>query len=86
MEHINPDFCMPYGSEDGKIRWRGYGIESITTFLDDVIDLIEGRMDLEELQIQRPSFQEALVSTMVIEAAHKSLNEQSTWQEYNNLK
>ena len=52
----NPDFCMPYGSEDGKIRWRGYGIESITTFLDDVIDLIEGRMDLEELQIQRPSF------------------------------
>ena len=81
VEHINPDFCMPYGSEDGKIRWRGYGIESITTFLDDVIDLIEGRKDLEELQIQRPSFQEALVSTMVIEAAHKSLNEQSTWQE-----
>ncbi len=81
VEHINPDFCMPYGSEDGKIRWRGYGIESITTFLDDVIDLIEGRKELEELQIQRPSFQEALVSTMVIEAAHKSLNEQSTWQE-----
>ena len=25
VEHINPDFCMPYGSEDGKIRWRGYG-------------------------------------------------------------
>jgi len=80
VEHINPDFCMPYGSEEGKIRWRGYGIESITTFLNDVIDLEDGHKDLEELQIQRPSFQEALVSTMVVEAAHKSLKEQSTWQ------
>tara|TARA_Y100001935_G_scaffold49952_1_gene41609 strand:+ start:10633 stop:11808 length:1176 start_codon:yes stop_codon:yes gene_type:complete len=80
VEHINPDFCMPYGSENGKIQWRGYGIESITTFLDDVIALEEGQKDLEELQVQRPSFQEALVSTMVLEAAHKSLAEQSTWQ------
>lgn len=80
VEHINPDFCMPYGSEDGKIHWRGYGIDSITTFLDDVIALLDGRKDLGELLIQRPSFQEALVSTMVVEAAHKSLNEQSTWQ------
>ena len=80
VEHINPDFCMPYGSENGKIQWRGYGIESITTFLDDVIALEEGQKDLEELQVQRPSFQEALVSTMVLEAAHKSLAEQSAWQ------
>ena len=47
---------------------------------DDVIALLDGRKDLGELLIQRPSFQEALVSTMVVEAAHKSLNEQSTWQ------
>ncbi|MDC0509318.1 Gfo/Idh/MocA family oxidoreductase [Gammaproteobacteria bacterium] len=81
VEHVNPDFCMPYGSKDGNIHWRGYGIESITTFLNDLIDLEDGHKDLGELQIQRPSFQESLVSTMVVEAAHKSLKEQSTWQE-----
>tara|TARA_Y100000768_G_scaffold339592_1_gene282913 strand:- start:1395 stop:2576 length:1182 start_codon:yes stop_codon:yes gene_type:complete len=80
FEHINPDFCMPYGNRDGKIRWRGYGIECITTFLDDVIGLEDGNKNLAQLQTERPSFRESLISTIVIEAAHNSLNEGSKWQ------
>ena len=80
VEHVNPDFCMPYGSEDGKIQWHGYGIESIKTFLNDVVDLGNGHINLSDLQIERPSFQEALISTLVIEAAQESLNQNSSWQ------
>ena len=86
VEHINPDFCMPYGSKDGNIRWRGYGIESITTFLNDVIALKDGLKKLSDLQIERPSFQESLISTMVIEAAHRSLENGSNWQIVETLK
>ena len=74
VEHVNPDFCMPYGSEDGKIQWHGYGIESIKTFLNDIVDLDNGHINLSDLQIERPSFQEALISTLVIEAAQESLS------------
>ena len=80
VEHINPDFCVPYGYLDGNIQWRGYGIESIKTFLNDVISLNKGLKNLSDLQIERPSFQESLISTMVIEAAHRSLKNESEWQ------
>ena len=30
---------MAYGTQDGDVYWHGYGIESITTFLNDVKDL-----------------------------------------------
>ena len=80
VEHLNPDFCMPYGSSDGKIHWRGYGIDSITSFLDDVMALENGCKSLEELLNERPSFQEALISTKVIEAAHESLKSHSSWK------
>ena len=80
VQHINPDFCMPYGVEDGGIHWYGYGIESITTFLNDVLALEENLISLYELQNKRPSFKESLISTKVIEAAHCSLENKSNWQ------
>jgi predicted dehydrogenase len=80
VEHINPDFCMPYGYENGRIQWRGYGIDSITTFLDDVLKLEQNEISLQDLQTKRPSFQESLISTAVIEAAHLSLENDSNWQ------
>ena len=86
IPHINPDFCMPYGTENGKIRWHGYGIESITTFLNDVVALEEDQKSLSELQIERPSFQESLISTIVVEAAHLSLENGSNWQLIESLK
>tara|TARA_Y200000002_G_scaffold380569_1_gene392391 strand:- start:2976 stop:4160 length:1185 start_codon:yes stop_codon:yes gene_type:complete len=80
IEDINPDFCMSYGTTDGNIHWRGYGIDSITKFLDDVNDIENGLKTLEDLQSVRPTFHEALISTMVIESAHKSLKNDSRWE------
>tara|TARA_B100000989_G_C19529102_1_gene468622 strand:- start:3499 stop:4677 length:1179 start_codon:yes stop_codon:yes gene_type:complete len=80
IQHINPDFCMPYGSNTGSICWRGYGIESITTFLNDVISLEQDQVSLSELQTKRPSFEDALISTKVIESAHLSLRNNSNWE------
>ena len=86
VQHINPDFCMPYGSNDGTIHWRGYGIDSITTFINDVIALEDGFKTLSDLQLERPSFKESLISTMVTEAAHFSLENDSKWQIIETLK
>ena len=80
IQHINPDFCMPYGENDGDIYWQGYGIDSITTFIDDVVAINNEKVNLLDLQNTRPSFKESLVSTAVIEAAHISLENDSKWQ------
>ena len=80
IQHINPDFCMPYGENDGGIYWQGYGIDSITTFIDDVVAINNEKVDLLDLQNKRPSFKESLISTAVIEAAHISLENDSKWQ------
>ena len=80
IQHINPDFCMPYGVENGLIEWKGYGIDSIKTFLNDVIDVEENKTLISELQSQRPSFKESIISSAVIEAAHTSLENESIWQ------
>ncbi len=86
VQDINPDFCMSYGTTDGNIRWEGYGIESVRTFINDVVALEEDKISLSDLQSVRPSFQESLISTMVIEAAHLSLKNHSKWQIIDNYK
>ncbi|MDC1475606.1 Gfo/Idh/MocA family oxidoreductase [Gammaproteobacteria bacterium] len=80
VEHINPDFCMPYGENDGSIQWRGYGIDSITTFINDVVAVNDNIKTISDLENVRPSFKESLISTMVTEAAHMSLNNGSKWE------
>ena len=80
IQHINPDFCMPYGENDGDIHWQGYGIDSIKTFIDDVVAINNEKVNLLDLQKKRPSFKESLISTAVIEAAHISLENDSKWQ------
>jgi D-galacturonate reductase len=80
VQHINPDFCMAYGVEDGSMSWQGYGIESITTFLTDVMDIEGNKKSLSDLEFERPSFAQSLLSTMVVEAAHRSLENESQWE------
>ena len=77
---------MQYGTEDGDIHWQGYSIESITTFLNDVVDIVVNQKLISELQTERPSFKESLISTMVVEAAHLSLENESNWQLFESLK
>ena len=80
LQHINPDYCMSYGTENGSINWRGYGIESVKTFLNDVYALEQRQISLSELEKNRPCFKESLISTKVVEAAHESLKNDSNWK------
>ena len=56
VEHINPRLLCAIWLFRRNIQWRGYGIESIKTFLNDVISLNKGLKNLSDLQIERPSF------------------------------
>ena len=80
IEDINPDFCRVYGTIPGKIRWEGYGIESIKTFLKDIILIKKNKSLLKSLDEVRPTFKEALYSTAVLEAANYSLLNNSVWK------
>ncbi len=81
LEVPNPDFCRQYGVKRGEAKWLGYGIESITTFLDDVIAIIDGSMKPSMFEGLRPTFKESLISTSVLESASKSLYNNGNWYE-----
>lgn len=76
----NPDFCQPYGTENSQIRWQGYGIKSISTFLQDVNDIISDNKTPESFEGKRPTFNEAIISTAVIESAGNSLADNGNWK------
>ncbi len=78
-EEINPDFCRMY-QEAGFTKWKGYGIESIKTFIKDTLDLENKKIKKNKLLEIRPSFEESIYSTAVLEAANKSLKKNSSWK------
>ena len=82
LEEPNPDFCRPYRLENGFLTWEGYGIDSINSFLGDVVSLLEGKKTPGDFEGIRPTFSESLFSTAVIEAVEKSLANQSCWQSF----
>ena len=79
IEEPNPDFCSMYGSLNGDVSFQGYGIDSITRFLNDVNLIKLGHLRIEDLELQRPTFKESVVPTVIIEAANKSLGENWRW-------
>jgi predicted dehydrogenase len=81
VEHPNPDYCMDYMDDGGNKVWKGYGIDSIKTFLSDVVNINSNKVDVKSLEAMRPTFSEALISTAVVEAAHTSLLNNSEWQD-----
>ena len=71
---VNPYFSMAYRKEEtGRACYKGYGIESVVRFFDDVVGVVEGRLKVGDLEKIRPSFEICKVSTAVVEAATKSL-------------
>ena len=78
---INPYFCSSYKNSRGLLQWSGYGIDSIIDFLDSASSLISGRIKLEDIPKSKPSFNESIYSTSVLQAAQKSLNSESAWIE-----
>lgn len=85
IDEPNPDFCQFYqtgsNNENKFYDIVGYGPESIITFLNDIINLKEGKTTLDFLNKNRPSIESALVSTQVIDAANTSLKEDGKWVE-----
>ncbi len=79
VEEINPYFSQLYTGASGQPDVHGYGPRCIQQFLQDVKDLIAGRCERRVLLSTRPSFQEALISTAVIEAVNRSLTQGSEW-------
>ena len=79
IEDINPDFCTTYPDANGVTGYQGYGIQSIHTFLQDVMDLNSGRTSLGRLETCRPSFRSSLASTAVVEAVNTSLGHGGQW-------
>ena len=85
LEEPNPDFCQPYRTSDNKSRWQGYGIKSIATFLQDVNDIYKCKITLGSLVGNRPTFEEAVISTAVVETAGKSLAANGNWKSVEGL-
>jgi len=78
IEEPNPYFCSDYGAK-GEVSYRGYGIESIHQFLEDVVRIEKGEIRINDLDKIRPTFKEALISTAVLEAVNKSLKQKGEW-------
>jgi predicted dehydrogenase len=79
IEDINPYFTQLYRNNENRLNVHGYGPHSIQQFLTDVKNLEAGKINLEELETLRPSFQQALPSTAVLEAVNISLAQNSQW-------
>jgi predicted dehydrogenase len=79
FEQPNPDFCFEYSNNAGKKEWRGYGIDSVKNFLTDVSKINSGSITLDDIKSNRSTFSEAIISTAVVEAAHKSLEQNNIW-------
>ena len=79
VDEVNPYFSQIYVGPDGTIGIHGYGPASIDRFIADVRDINAGKSRRQDLIEVRPSFQQSLVSTAVIEAVNRSLAQESQW-------
>ena len=80
IEDVNPYFSdFRYNIHDTALNFRGYGYESIIQFLKDCCSLESGAYKPEDLKGLRSTFQDAKVSTAVIEAVNTSLAEDGRW-------
>ena len=74
VRDINPYFSVrKYDPNTNRITFSGYGIKNVIQFLIDVKEYNDGRIKLEDLDTIRPTFKDCIVSTAVVECAHKSI-------------
>lgn len=79
VEDVNPYFSQVYRGMNKRMEIEGYGPRSIRQFVQDVRALNEGWIRLQELSWIRPTFQDALASTVIVEAVNKSLSQGGAW-------
>jgi predicted dehydrogenase len=73
LRAINPYFSEYLVDIDGVKHFGGYGYHSVFTFLSDVNNLNNGRVNLAHLEHHRPGFRSCLPSVAVTEAVNKCL-------------
>lgn len=78
IEEINPYFTSPYRME-GHMVYRGYGIDSIKTFLKDVVQVEEGTVRIEDLEEKRATFKQSVVPIAILEGIQESLQKNGEW-------
>lgn len=84
FQEPNPDFCQTFCFDEKHIQWKGYGIKSVMNFLNGIKESLVSKSKLIEIFHTNSSrFEDALISTAVIEAATKSLKNNSIWQKVN---
>ena len=80
IETLNPYFTQSYPIGDGARReYRGYGIDSIRTFLEDIRNLHDARCAPGDLEGHRPTLRQALASTAVVDGVNRSLAADGAW-------
>ena len=78
IEEINPYFTSPY-QVDGRVTYRGYGVDSIETFLNDAVEVENGDVRIEDLEKKRSTFKQSIVPTVLLEGIHLSLQKNGEW-------
>ena len=76
VNDVNPYFTNSHLNQN-TIEYSGYGIDSVLSFVKDIIDYKSKNVTLKELDFNRPSFKNSLCSVSVIEAVNKSLKKNS---------
>ena len=80
LEEPNPDFCQMFRAGDSQ-TWSGYGVNSVLNFLSGIKKTLFKKEHYSKIFAPNSAhFEDALVSTAVIEAAEKSLKNKSKWQ------
>ena len=74
-EEINPDFTRIFSQKESFI-FEGYGIDSIKNYLHNILN-----QDFQNLDCRACNIEDALSSTAVIDAASKSIINNSEWIE-----
>jgi predicted dehydrogenase len=85
IQQINPYFSEYLFNENGSVQFGGYGHRSINRFLSDVEDLKNNVIIVERLEKSRPTFKQSLVATAVIDAVNKSLSDNFSWKDINDI-
>lgn len=84
IEDINPYFSdLRYHVEGHVLEFRGYGFETLMQFVRDCYALKQGTQRWDALRGLRATFQDARVSTAVIEAVNASLAGGGAWVRLN---
>ncbi len=79
IEDFNPYFSQIYTDATGQTIFRGYGERSFHQFFADVSNIKVGNQTPADLKDLRPTFEQGLVSTAVIDAVTTSLKIKSAW-------